>query len=65
MNSEERKELVAYRISKAKETLNEIPLHIQNELWNTAVNRLYYTCFYAVSALLLNKAILSKTQAGT
>lgn len=53
MKEEERKELVEYRFSKAKKTLEEVDLHIENELWNTAVNRLYYACYYAVSALLL------------
>ena len=42
MTSNERKELVAYRINKSKETFSEIDLLIQNKLWNTAVNRLYY-----------------------
>jgi uncharacterized protein (UPF0332 family) len=42
MNQQERNELVKYRINKARETLNEVTLHIENELWNTAVNRLYY-----------------------
>ena len=42
MTQDERNELVNYRISRAKETLSEIELFIQNELWNTAINRLYY-----------------------
>ena len=65
MTDEERKKLVVYRIEKAKNPLNEIHLHIQNELWLTAMNRLYYACFYAVSALLLDKRIESKTHSGT
>ena len=65
MNHEERKKLVEYRIEKARNTLSEIRLHIQNEFWLTAMNRLYYACFYAVSALLLDKGIESKTHSGT
>ncbi len=61
----EKKKLVNYRIEKAKDTLNEIHLHIQNELWLTAMNRLYYACFYAVSTLLLEKGIVTKTHSGT
>jgi uncharacterized protein len=65
MTGMEREALVRYKIGKAQDTLNEVPLHIQNELWTTAVNRLYYSCFYAVSALLLNNEIYSKTHSGT
>ena len=57
MNDSERSELVKYRIAKANSTLNEIHLHIENQLWNTAVNRLYYACYYAVTALLINSEI--------
>jgi uncharacterized protein (UPF0332 family) len=55
MNQEERRELVKYRIIKARDTFNEVNLHIENKLWNTAVNRLYYACFYAVIAVLVDK----------
>jgi len=32
--------LSEYRLGKANETLLEIDILIQNELWNTAVNRM-------------------------
>jgi len=53
MNQSDIEELARYRIQKARETFNEVGLHIQNELWNTAINRLYYACYYAVVALLI------------
>jgi uncharacterized protein (UPF0332 family) len=37
---------------------------IDNKKWNTAVNRLYYTCFYAVIALLLKNNIETHTHNG-
>ncbi|HAQ21049.1 MAG TPA: DNA-binding protein [Prolixibacteraceae bacterium] len=64
MNYSERQELVRYRILKARETFNEVNLHISNGLWNTAVNRLYYACFYAVNALLIDKEIQPQTHSG-
>ena len=64
MNNQERKELVQYRLGRAKDTLNEVKLHVDNDLWNTAVNRLYYACYYAVIALLVNKEIGAQTHAG-
>ncbi len=64
MNPQERQELVEYRIHKARETYNEIALHIENKLWSTAVNRLYYACYYAVIALLIDKQIQPQTHTG-
>ena len=64
MKQNERKEIVAYRILKAKETLQEVDLHINNKLWNTAVNRLYYACYYAVIALLIDNEINAQTHTG-
>lgn len=64
MNESDRKELVAYRLDKANRTLKEIDILLKNELWNTAVNRMYYACYYAVSALLINSAIQAQTHAG-
>ncbi len=57
MREDERQELIRYRMQRAKETLQEVRLHIDNQLWATAINRMYYACFYAVSALLLKKDI--------
>ena len=37
MNLQEKQELVKYRITKARETFDEVKLHIDNKLWNTAV----------------------------
>jgi uncharacterized protein (UPF0332 family) len=64
MNQGERQELVRYRISKARETFNEVDLHVEHKLWNTAVNRLYYACYYAVIALLMDKNIHALTHSG-
>lgn len=64
MSPEERQELVKYRILKARETYEEVKLHIQNQLWATAVNRLYYACYYAVTALLVNEEIQPHTHTG-
>lgn len=64
MNEQDRSDLVNYRIMRARETLNEISLHIEHKLWNTAVNRLYYACYYAVIALLVKNDIKATTHAG-
>ena len=64
MNDKDRKDIVIYRISRAKETLEEVKLHIEHKLWNTAINRLYYACYYAVIALLIDNKIEAQSHAG-
>lgn len=64
MTEEERKALVSLRLRNAWETLEEVPVHIENGFWNTATNRMYYACYYAVAALLLKHGISVKTHSG-
>jgi uncharacterized protein (UPF0332 family) len=64
MMDEAKLQLVTYRINRAKETLSEVEFQIENQKWNTAVNRLYYACYYAVIALLIRNDINTKTHAG-
>ena len=64
MNDKDRKELVVYRIHRAKETLKEIDILVDNELWNTTINRLYYACYFAVIGLLVSKEIVTQTHSG-
>lgn len=45
---------IEYRLSKALEALQDAKLLAGNNRWNACINRLYYSCYYAVSALLLN-----------
>lgn len=65
MTDEQRKDIVIYRIENAVNTLKEIKEHIANGFYNTAVNRMYYACFYAVSALLVANQIEVKSHDGT
>jgi uncharacterized protein (UPF0332 family) len=64
MKDSDRKELVAYRLNKARETIGEVDILLKNGLWNTAVNRMYYACYYAVTALLIDNSIHPQTHAG-
>jgi len=64
MNSEDRAALVRYRMARASEVLAEVRVHVEHRFWNTAVNRLYYACYYAVSALLVSKGISATTHSG-
>ena len=58
------KELVRYRLDRANEALEEAILLADNAKWNTCINRLYYSCFYAVSALLAKNNMSSSKHTG-
>jgi uncharacterized protein (UPF0332 family) len=55
--SPERQTLVSYRLDRARETFEEAKVLLESGHANACVNRLYYACFYAVSALLLTRNI--------
>lgn len=57
-------EYIKYRINRANETIQEVQTHIENKFWNTAINRLYYACFYLVTALLYKHKIVTKSHSG-
>ena len=57
-------DLINYRTSRSLETLKEAKILIQNACWNASVNRIYYACYYAVSALLLKTDIGSNSHKG-
>lgn len=58
------KDLVLYRMSRADETLEDARILAKAGRWNACVNRLYYACFYAVSALLVRDGLSSSKHAG-
>jgi len=58
------KEAIRHRMAQARESLSAAELLIDHQLYTAAVNRLYYACFYAASALLLEHGYSAKTHAG-
>jgi uncharacterized protein (UPF0332 family) len=64
MTDEPTKALIKYRIERAEETYNEALLMRTGGHWNACANRLYYACFYAVSALLVKYGLSSSKHSG-
>lgn len=45
-------------------TLREAEDMIETKHWNLAIQRMYYTCFYMASALLMSAGLKSQTHNG-
>ncbi len=58
------KELIQYRIKRAHDSLEDARILSKAERWNACINRLYYACFYAVTALLAQKGLHSAKHSG-
>lgn len=53
--------LINYRLERAEESLKAAQLMLENKLYVSAMNRIYYAMFYSVQALLvLNDNTFSK-----
>ena len=59
-----RSDLVLYRIQKAWDVLEDARILARTARWNACINRLYYACFHAVSAILLQRGFLSSKHSG-
>jgi len=57
MNSEQRRILIDYRMERAKESAAAAQLLYENKMLTSAMNRIYYSLFYAVQALLVLKNV--------
>ncbi len=62
--NERSRDLVSYRMARAEESLEDARILSRAERWNACVNRVYYACFYAVSALLVRDGLSSSKHAG-
>jgi uncharacterized protein (UPF0332 family) len=64
LDNESREAMIAYRQEKADVALDDALFLTDAGRYNLAANRLYYTLYYAASALLLSKGIVTKRHSG-
>ena len=57
-------DLIRYKIGRARESLAEAKVMLQTNHPHGAANRIYYACFYAVTALLLTRNLSSSKHIG-
>ena len=65
LNSEERPIMVSLEYEKAQTIFGQIEDYRNLGHWSTIANRLYYSIFHAVSALLISDGHLVNTHKGT
>ena len=64
LSDEERKSLVIFQMEKAHITLKQAEGNVTLCFWEVVANRLYYACFHAVSALLIEYGYACKSHEG-
>jgi uncharacterized protein (UPF0332 family) len=57
INEEQIQAIVSHRIEKSDATYTDVLKSMEFEMYSTAANRLYYSFYYAASALLLSKGV--------
>jgi uncharacterized protein (UPF0332 family) len=58
------KDIIQRKLSRATLTFSEMEVLFKNGFYIAAINRLYYSCFYATQALLLTINLMPKTHKG-
>lgn len=64
MKRDYNRDLIQYRIERAQETFEEALLMQRENHWNACANRLYYACYYTVTALLAREGLASSKHTG-
>jgi len=57
-------DLIKYRFARAKDTYEDAQILAERGKWNSTINRLYYSAYYAVMALLLDSDLKPATHNG-
>jgi len=62
--TDSKEDLIKYRLSRANDTYEDAKILADKERWNSAINRLYYSAYYAIIALLLKNNFKPTTHNG-
>lgn len=57
MKPEDNRSLISYRIDRSRESLRTSKIMLENDMPSFAMNRIYYSMFYAVQALLVLRGV--------
>lgn len=59
-----KEDYINYRVQKSQEIFEDALLLLNNQRWNSCVNRLYYSSFHLISALLYKNELKHETHNG-
>ena len=59
-----KEDLIQYRLLRSKDTFEDAQILADRQKWNSTINRLYYSAYYAVMALLLFSDLKPATHNG-
>ncbi len=59
-----KEDLIKYRLLRSKDTFEDAQILADRQKWNSTINRLYYSAYYAVMALLLFSDLKPATHNG-
>lgn len=62
--SSPKQELIAYRLQRAQEALDDAESDLEQQRLNSASNRIYYATFYAANAMPATRDLSSSRHAG-
>jgi len=62
--NKETKDIIRYRLERARECLEDAKGLFQMDSLHSSVNRIYYSIFYSVNALLLTRGLASSKHSG-
>lgn len=57
MKQEDTEALISYRMQRAEESLRAAEIMSEKDMFSFAMNRIYYSMFYAVQAALILKGV--------
>ena len=61
---QDKQQIIKYRINKAWESFDSAKLLLEAQHYYSSINRIYYACFYMVTALLFLKDLSSSKHSG-
>jgi uncharacterized protein (UPF0332 family) len=64
MSTPSKEDILRINIGRSRKTLLEAQKMMEHNFTNAAMNRLYYACFYAATALLFKKDVFIKNHSG-
>lgn len=65
MNDEEKQISISLLVEKSQRNLDQAKYLADSGYWDLIVNRLYYSLFHAVTAMMMKDGIVNRTHKGT